>query len=264
MHTIDGLDIEELLSQASNSTRESEGEEDVLEGWVDEHKELSTSDLKELEDNVQPVQKTLVKVHCKRVWSTCFADVNINVPPQLCRVAYAMKNSPLLIHPKWFLTLDELKLGHHMMPQDVLTQWNSTYNMLLFALKYQDALDIITGDCNTKLCLYEMDNNEWAISQQLCEVLKDSHHFIHCAEIPFAYPCVAHRFSRMLHFFSPAMEHQTLQQSSLPWITLTKSQLPMLSTLSILFQYKPPLKWVRRCLINIAARLTTPKFTGLL
>ena len=51
------MDIEELLSQASNSTRESEGEEDVLEGWVDEHKELSTSDLKELEDNVQPLQK---------------------------------------------------------------------------------------------------------------------------------------------------------------------------------------------------------------
>jgi hypothetical protein len=89
-----------------------------------------------------------------------------------------MKNSPTIILLKWFSTLDKLKVGHCMMPWDVSTQWNSTYNMLIFALKYQEALDVITGDRDTKLCQYEMDNEEWAISQQLCEVLKVSSHFM--------------------------------------------------------------------------------------
>jgi hypothetical protein len=91
---------------------------------------------------------------------------------KLRKTAYAIKNSPTIILPKWFLTLDELELGHRMMPRDVSTRWNSTYDMLSFALKYRDALDIITGDREMKLRQYEMDNEEWDIARQLCEVLK--------------------------------------------------------------------------------------------
>ena len=53
--------------------------------------------------------------------------------------------------------------------------------MLMFALKYQEALDIITGDRDTKLRQYEMDNEEWDLSQQLCEVLKVCSHFVYHA-----------------------------------------------------------------------------------
>ena len=69
-----------------------------------------------------------------------------------------MKNSTMLLLPKWFLMLDKLKLNHHMLPQDVLTWWNSTYDMLIFVLKYQEVLNIIAGNHNTKLHQYEMDN----------------------------------------------------------------------------------------------------------
>ena len=82
-----------------------------------------------------------------------------------------MKNSPTIVLPKWFSTLDELGLGERMMPRDVSTRWNSTYDMLLFALKYRGALDIITGDREMKLRQYEMDNEEWDIATQLCDVL---------------------------------------------------------------------------------------------
>ena len=53
--------------------------------------------------------------------------------------------------------------------------------MLVFALKYRAALDIITGDRDMKLRQFEMDNEEWALSQQLCEVLKVSSHFVYHA-----------------------------------------------------------------------------------
>ena len=46
--------------------------------------------------------------------------------------------------------------------------------MLVFALKYRDALDVITGDREMKLRQFEMDDDEWGLAQQLCEVLKAS------------------------------------------------------------------------------------------
>jgi hypothetical protein len=61
-----------------------------------------------------------------------------------------------------------------MMPRDVATRWNSTYDMLQFALAYQEALDTITSDKEMKLCRYEMDEEEWEIVEQLGEVLKVS------------------------------------------------------------------------------------------
>jgi hypothetical protein len=61
-----------------------------------------------------------------------------------------------------------------MMPRDVTTRWNSTYDMLKFALEYREALDTITGEKEMKLCKYEMDDKEWVIACQLRKVLKVS------------------------------------------------------------------------------------------
>jgi hypothetical protein len=61
-----------------------------------------------------------------------------------------------------------------MMPHDVSTQWNSTYDMLEFALVFRDALDTIAGDKEMKLHKYEMDEEEWTIALQLRDVLKVS------------------------------------------------------------------------------------------
>ena len=61
-----------------------------------------------------------------------------------------------------------------MMPRDVATRWNSTYDMLEFAVEFREALDTITGDKEMKLRRYEMDNEEWEIAYQLRDVLKVS------------------------------------------------------------------------------------------
>jgi hypothetical protein len=59
-----------------------------------------------------------------------------------------------------------------MMPRDVSTRWNSTYDMLAFAVEYRDAVDQISGDKGRGLRAYELSEKEWLIAKQLSEVLK--------------------------------------------------------------------------------------------
>jgi hypothetical protein len=40
-------------------------------------------------------------------------------------------------------------------------QWNSTFDMLNFALQYQSAIDDIAGNKTAALCNYELDDDEW-------------------------------------------------------------------------------------------------------
>ena len=60
------------------------------------------------------------------------------------------------------------------MPRDVKTRWNSTYDMLNFAVEYQTALDQMTGERASNLRQYEMSTSEWTIASQLRHVLRVS------------------------------------------------------------------------------------------
>lgn len=60
------------------------------------------------------------------------------------------------------------------MPRDVRTRWNSTYDMLQFALQYRAAIDDIVGNKTANLRQYELDEEEWETAKQLCDTLKAS------------------------------------------------------------------------------------------
>ncbi len=49
------------------------------------------------------------------------------------------------------------------MPRDVATRWNSTYNMLKFAVEYQHVIDEMTADRKMKLRKVEMVQKEWEL-----------------------------------------------------------------------------------------------------
>ena len=58
------------------------------------------------------------------------------------------------------------------MPRNVKTRWNSTYDMLEFAVEYREALDSITRNQKMKLRQYELNEEDWEIATKLRDVLK--------------------------------------------------------------------------------------------
>ncbi|KAF7763751.1 hypothetical protein Agabi119p4_8288 [Agaricus bisporus var. burnettii] len=105
-------------------------------GWIDERWGMSENELGSLTQSVMPARRMLVKLR---------------------KIAFAVKNSPTVIAPRWneICTSKGLKKRH--IPTDVKTRWNSTHDLLDFSLKYQAAIDILT---------------KWGIATHLCKILK--------------------------------------------------------------------------------------------
>jgi len=59
-----------------------------------------------------------------------------------------------------------------MMPHDVTVRWNSTFDMLDFAVEHITSINFITGDRDMKLRKYELSESDWDIARQLRDVLK--------------------------------------------------------------------------------------------
>jgi hypothetical protein len=91
---------------------------------------------------------------------------------QLRTLANAIKNSSTIILPQWLAKLEELGLKVRMMPRDVSTRWNSTFDMLDFALDYRVPIDEITSNRDLNLRKYELQDDEWVIAEALRDSLK--------------------------------------------------------------------------------------------
>ena len=80
----------------------------------------------------------------------------------------------MIILPSWQRLLEQLKMKDRIIPHNVTMCWNSTDDMLDFALKYHKAIDILMADRQNKLWNYELSEREWTITKQLCDILKVS------------------------------------------------------------------------------------------
>jgi len=71
-----------------------------------------------------------------------------------------MIHSTTITLPLWYQTLAKLKLEACKMPHDVLTWWNSTFDMLTFALQYREAIDDIAGNKTANTHQYQLNDEE--------------------------------------------------------------------------------------------------------
>lgn len=88
------------------------------------------------------------------------------------------------------------------MPRDVATRWNSTYDMLVFALEYRAAIDAMSADKTNNLRKFELSEGEWTIMKQLYNVLKVSVTVSHLSPPP---PSLSYR-----HVFEQVLKDATL------------------------------------------------------
>ena len=58
------------------------------------------------------------------------------------------------------------------MPHDVSTCWNSTYDMLSFAIEYREAIESMTADQKNDLRKFELAEEEWVIAEEVRNTLK--------------------------------------------------------------------------------------------
>jgi hypothetical protein len=63
-------------------------------------------------------------------------------------------------------------LSKRMMPRDVTTRWNYTYEMLTFAYTYRNVFNELTSNRDMKMRKYKLEDSEWEIVNQLAGVLK--------------------------------------------------------------------------------------------
>ncbi|TFY79033.1 hypothetical protein EWM64_g4980 [Hericium alpestre] len=126
-----------------------EGEDD----GIDELDALPTADREKLVADTAEVRTTITKIR---------------------QLSFAIIHSTTIALPAWRRMCKDLDLKPRLIPHDVVTRWNSTYDMLKFALDYRTAIDKITAEKNLKMRKYELDDDEWEIISDLVARYKEA------------------------------------------------------------------------------------------
>jgi len=53
-----------------------------------------------------------------------------------------------------------------------LWEFGDYYNPEFVVFEYHAALNVMTADCDTNLCKFELSKKEWGMATELCEVLQ--------------------------------------------------------------------------------------------
>ncbi|GLB44048.1 hypothetical protein LshimejAT787_1502320 [Lyophyllum shimeji] len=142
----------ELEDAETRATAEGDLEDDDIDGWVDEVALLTKEEAEKLSESVRPVRLVLVKIR---------------------KIAFKIVHSTTILLPKWRrVVAADPELTDRLIPRDVSTRWNSTFDMLNTALEYRKAVDAMTNDRANGLRDYELSRQEWKIAAQLRDVLE--------------------------------------------------------------------------------------------
>ncbi|KIK80439.1 hypothetical protein PAXRUDRAFT_158694, partial [Paxillus rubicundulus Ve08.2h10] len=93
----------------------------------------------------------------------------------LCKLAFKIIHFMTIILQAWQKNLSECHMTVSFMPRDVATHWNSTFDMLEYALKHWRAVNVVTQQHEPGLRKFELSYNEWLV------ILKHATLFFSCS-----------------------------------------------------------------------------------
>ena len=82
---------------------------------------------------------------------------------QIWNLAFKVIHSTMSVLPAWDAACAEQGLQPKHIPWDVLTQWNSAFDMVDFAVEYDQVVDNIMDKRKLALGKYAIDEEEWEL-----------------------------------------------------------------------------------------------------
>jgi hypothetical protein len=144
-------------------------DDDNVEGDDDDEDRLAAEEVDNPDDNINELDALPEGDRDKILAETAAVCATVS---KLRNLPFAIINSTTLALPVWRRICKTHKLKSKLIPRDVVTRWNSTYDLLVFALRYRVAIDAITADKKLKLRKYELYDIDWVIVDDLTVVLE--------------------------------------------------------------------------------------------
>lgn len=91
---------------------------------------------------------------------------------QIQKLAFKVIHSTTSVLPAWDAACAEKGLKPKHIPRDVSTHWNSAFDMLDVAVRYNQVIENIMDKRKLALGKYAIDEHEWELLKQLHKVLK--------------------------------------------------------------------------------------------
>jgi len=171
-------EVDDDNEEEDNDDNEGSGEEEDSKAEDDEDEVdkafdgLIEEEHKQLLDNTAAVRTTLDKVHF--VLTSWITLLLTGLIMKIRKLLFAIVHSTTITLPAWHAAC--VTHGQHvrLIPCDVKTHWNSTYDMLTVTFDYRIVIDNVTGNKMLKLRQYELDDRDWEVVKDLLCVLKVS------------------------------------------------------------------------------------------
>jgi hypothetical protein len=190
---------DDLGVEDQDSDGEEDSQPDVLEIY-----DVDDDNIDEIDNLDADIRKTLTEK----------AGVVRTTISKLRQLSFSIIRSTTIALPAWRRHCKELHLKSRIFPRDVVTRWNSTFDMLSFALDYRAAIDAMTSDKTVKLRKYELEDEEWLIVEDLVAILRVATVVYHSLMAL----TLLHRDSKRQRSISPKIL-LVLQRLSLLWIS---------------------------------------------
>jgi hypothetical protein len=162
-------EFEDGMSDVDNDEDAEQLAADVEDDCIDELMELSVADRAQLLEETAAVRQTITKVS-----RTSIVPLHQLTVFKIRQLSFAIINSTTIALPAWRDVCKAHNMRANLIPRDVTTRWNSTYDMIRFAVKYRSPIDTITADKALKLRKFELDDEDWKIAGDLVAVLEVS------------------------------------------------------------------------------------------